>query len=158
MKLPVKNQQKNQLINKAVRFLSHRPRSIHEVRQKLLQSSSNLELVEEVVEQLIELKLLNDDSFTEWLIHSRVSNTLKGPNFIRQELKKFGIPKDLAAKHISAVDKKDLVQSALKLLDKKHPNPLSDFKTTQKLKRYLYSRGYTSQTISSAIDEKASRQ
>ena len=123
------------LLNSALKFLSYRPRSKKEITDFLHKRTSDDQQISQIIAKLDQLKLINDEEFTAWLVKSRSRN--RGSIFIKQDLKKYGI--DL--KNVATND----LQTAINLLTKKKPQDYP------KAYRYLAYRGIPSAIIAQAI-------
>jgi len=167
----------NEAINKelasirfsAMNILVGREHSIDELRQKLKRkfkkrdavcddssasvASERLELlIETVLEQLIDDKLLDEARFTEGFIRSRI-NKGSGPVKIRHELMKRGISSELTddyldnsyefwQEHIEAVRNKRF--------GSQYPK---DYKEQSRQSRFLYQRGFSGELIQRLFNE-----
>ena len=147
--------------NSALRFLSYRPRSEKEVRDrlnikyqsfdKLRTNIKNLTLViDKVIQKLKEQKFINDEEFAKWWIESRLRFRPRSINLIKKELLQKGIERDIIDGQIS----NDL-QQAKKLIEKRIERfrNLTKQEIYQKLGRYLASKGFDWETIKQSIDE-----
>lgn len=135
----------------SLKFLSYRPRSEKEVRDKLVSKKTPEDIIEKVIIKLKENKFLNDKDFTEWFVRSRLSSRPKSARVIKMELKQKGIDKDLIETQNFGQD----LESAKKLVLKKIEKYKSFEKKEiyNKLGAYLARRGYDWDTIKNAIDE-----
>jgi len=79
----------------ALRFLEARPRSIAEVRRRLLTNGYRPELVDGCVERLLELGILDDEAFARTWVESRDRARPRGERALRSELAKKGIDRAL---------------------------------------------------------------
>lgn len=87
----------------ALRFLTYRPRSEAEVRRRL-QDRFPAPLVEQVVQRLKEQKLLDDASFaTQWRL-DREQHRPKAKGMVRQELRRLGVPTEVADQALEGFD------------------------------------------------------
>jgi regulatory protein len=77
--------------DRAVRFLSYRPRSVSEVRRYLRQEIEDEATVEAVLGKLVEQGYLNDAEFARYWVDSRAQFRPKGPRALRQELRQHGL-------------------------------------------------------------------
>ena len=153
----------------AMNILVGREHSIDELRQKLKRKFSNyyalggdndvsaeserLELlIETVLEQLVDDKLLDEARFTECFIRSRI-NKGSGPVKIRHELMNRGISSELTddymdnsyefwQKHIEAVRNKRF--------GSQYPK---DYKEQSRQSRFLYQRGFSGELIQRLFNE-----
>lgn len=144
--------------NVALKFLSYRPRSEKEVRDRLERKKIDPQIIDKIVLRLTELRFLNDLEFVKWWIESRTRFKPRSLRLIKFELQQKGIPFELIESGIrnqeSSKSEKDL-ENAKKLVESKiHKyKGLSKFELTQKLGPFLQRRGFGYETIKSAIDE-----
>lgn len=139
--------------NRALRFLSFRPRSKKEIFDYFLKKEVDKKLVEEIIQKLEKEKFVNDDEFAKWFIESRVTNRPKSHRVIKMELKHKGIDVDkiealLANTTDDAVLAKKLVEKKLRAMKNV---PIE--KKKERLVRYLSTRGFDWSTIRGVIDE-----
>ena len=136
-----------ELLNSCLRLLSVRPRSVGEITAFLRHKTADVDLINQTVKKLQDLKFLDDQKFTQWLIESRSRSRPRGKRLLLRELKSKGI--DIGQEHLS-VDETALSQKAL---EKKLPlwSRLSyrDFRI--KAGRFLASRGFSWDAIEGAI-------
>lgn len=142
--------------NKALKFLSYRPRSEKEIRDKLFQKKASSEVIEKVASKLKEKKFINDEEFAKLWIESRNRSKPRSLRLIKLELKQKGISQDLIDKMINdeGLMINDL-ESAKKLVEKRLPRykGLDRQKIYEKLGRYLASKGFGWDTIKQVVDE-----
>jgi len=148
--------------NSALRFLSYRPRSEKEVRDRLklkVQSSKfkvEQDVIDKVIEKLKEKKFINDEEFAKWWMESRLRFKPRSLRLIKIELKQKGIDPELIDKTIN--DEGLMIndsENAKKLIQKKFERfkNLPKEKIYQKLGRFLASKGFDWDTIKKSIDE-----
>jgi len=79
--------------DRAVRFLSYRPRSVAEVRKHLAQPEYGYSeaVVEATLAQLTEQGYLNDEEFARFWVENRQRFRPKGSQALRQELRQRGV-------------------------------------------------------------------
>lgn len=162
--------------NKALKFLSYRPRSEKEVRDHLKCKAQNAKrkttvqnsklataetgmLIEKVIQKLKEQNFINDEEFVKWWIESRLRFKPRSIKFIKMELKQKGINDEIIQFQISIRQLADKFQIgsdlelAKKIVEKKLPQ-LAGFpkeKQYQKLQNLLLRRGFTYDTIRESI-------
>ena len=162
--------------NLALRFLSYRPRSEKEVRDRLnikyqsfdkaqdrKSNIKNLTLViDKVIQKLKEQKFINDEEFAKWWIESRLRFRPRSINLIKKELLQKGIERDIIDGQISNLihstgsgQISNDLQQAKKLIEKRIERfrNLTKQEIYQKLGRYLASKGFDWETIKQSIDE-----
>lgn len=77
--------------DRAVRYLSFRPRSREEVRRHLAQAGLDAEVIEAALDRLVEQHYLDDAEFARYWVENRQQFRPKGPQALRQELRQRGI-------------------------------------------------------------------
>ena len=144
--------------NKALRFLSYRPRSEKEVRDrlKIKYQKSNLKdlmlIIDRVIQKLKEKKFINDEEFAKGFVESRLRFKPRSLRLIKIELKQKGIdPETINNLQFTIND----LEQAKKLVEKKieRIKSLSKEEIYIKLGRYLASKGFNWDTIKQVIDE-----
>jgi regulatory protein len=80
----------------ALRYLAPRPRSEHEVRQRLQRSKHSDEVIEAVLERLRAHALVDDAAFTRYWVEQRQTFRPRGARLLRAELRQHGIRADPA--------------------------------------------------------------
>ena len=82
------------VLEAAGRFLEARPRSIAEVRRRLVGAGYRDELVEGAIAKLLEFGVLDDQAFARMWVESRDRARPRGERAIRQELIQKGIERE----------------------------------------------------------------
>lgn len=143
--------------NLALRFLSYRPRSEKEVRDKLKSKDIDNSIIEKVINKLKDYKFINDLEFAEKWIESRLKFKPRSMKLIKFELKRKGISDELIGRliHNSELIIQDDFESAKKLVEKKIEKfkNLSKQEVYERLGRFLASKGFSWDTIKKSIDE-----
>lgn len=151
--------------NFALRFLSYRPRSEKEVRDRLKLkvqkskvkiSTQNSKVIDEVIQKLKDKKFINDEEFARLFVESRLRFKPRSLRLIKIELKQKGIDTDLINKMIN--DEGLMInelEQAKKLAGKRieRLKGLGRQKIYEKLGRYLASKGFSWDTVKKSIDE-----
>jgi len=142
----------------ALRFISHRPRSAAEVRTRLLRSFPST-VVDQVLVDLVERKLVDDRTFSKLWKESRESLNPRSAGAIKRELISKGVSRDLAQQAVVDVDEADSAYRA----GVKHARRLehADFHIfRRRLWGYLQRRGFgaslTRQTVARLWKERQS--
>jgi regulatory protein len=76
---------------KALNFLSYRPRSTEEVRRNLRKKQVDAEVIEAVIERLLRAGLLDDGEFARYWVDNRVKFNPRGARALRHELWSKGV-------------------------------------------------------------------
>jgi regulatory protein len=99
-------------VDTAARFLGHRPRSTHEVRQNLAEKEVPPLVIDAAVEQLQRLGYLDDLAFAAYWVKER--NTFKpiSPRALRYELRQKGVDSAVIDEALHAVDADDTAYRA----------------------------------------------
>lgn len=146
--------------NKALRFLSYRPRSEKEIRDKLISKRVSEKIIKEVIKKLKAQKFINDEEFVGWWVEQRINFKPRSLRLIKMELRQKGVHQEIIEKIISNdqfLISNDL-DRARKLVEKKMERFRNKFGMTrqeiyQKLGRFLASKGFDWETIKKSIDE-----
>lgn len=156
--------QVERLYEKAIKFLSYRPRSEKEIRDNLLQKlkltdkgeeekKNFSKSIEQVLQKLRKLELLNDREFTVWWVEQRTKFRKSSPRIIKSELFKKGIDKEII-EQVLAEAEIDPFQLALEAAKKKLSSyqklPPRDFR--EKMGRFLGSKGFDWIVIKRVVD------
>jgi regulatory protein len=130
----------------AMNLLARREYSAEELRQKLLQKSSDQDLVKQVIQKLIDDGLQSDERFTQAFTRMRL-NQGKGSLKVRLELKQKGIAAQLINAYVKADN--DQWQQALEtLIQRRFSGHISsDPREKARQLRFLQSRGFTLEQI-----------
>jgi regulatory protein len=127
---------------KILNYISFRPRSVKEVRDRLKQyevkepNEQNL-----LIERLKKHGYLDDLKFAEWFVQSRNIHKLRSPRAIMAELASKGISLDIQAQVLPMIN--DSASTIFATLTKKlgEPHPL-ELVERQKIGSYLVSHGF----------------
>lgn len=140
-----------------LRFLSYRPRSEKEIRDKLISKKASLEIIEKIIAKLKEKKFINDEEFAKWWIESRLAYKPRSINLIKRELLQKGIDRELIDAQITNFQFpiSNELKNAKKLIEKRlsRYKGLDRRKIYEKLGRYLASKGFDWDTVKKSIDE-----
>lgn len=135
-------------LQRALRYLSYRPRSETQVRSYLRQCGCAAAAIERSVERLRQLNYLNDGNFARSWAAAKVAGGY-GPKRIEQELKVKGVgPAIIRAVVTEAFGEGEEAHHARRLLEKRyHKLELDDDKTLRRAVAFLQRRGYSSKVI-----------
>ncbi len=142
--------------NKALKFLSYRPRSEKEMVDKLLRKKAPQEIINKIIKKLKEYKFIDDKEFVKWWIQQRTNYKPRSLRLIKMELGQKGIVKDVIEETINELELTvDDLSSAKKLIEKrlhKYTN-LPREEKFQKVARYLSSKGFNYDIIKEIFKE-----
>lgn len=138
--------------NRALNFLSYRPRSEAEVRRNLRKKKVDDEVVEAAIERLTRAELLNDLEFARYWVDNRVQFKPRGARALRYELRQKGIASSIIAEALENFDEeaaaRRVAQAGARRLARLEPR---DFR--RKLKGYMTRRGFSYAMIKHLIEE-----
>src|SRR5512146_1728847 len=80
-----------EVVDAAARFLEARPRSVAEVRRRLLTAGYRAPLVDAAIERLTGLRYLDDEAFARAWVESRARARPRGEIALRRELRLTGV-------------------------------------------------------------------
>jgi regulatory protein len=156
----IERDEAGKVLNRALRFLSTRPHSEHELRTKLLRRRSSKStppdpgLVDDAFERLRELSYLDDAAFARQWVEERGGQ--RGGRLLRAELRRKGVTAEVIDAALESAGSADPVSAARALAVKRlarlsgtgRPRDVHD-----KLTRYLAGRGYDYNVIRQALAE-----
>lgn len=147
----ISNDANNKAYSKILNYISYRPRTIKEVRDRLKQYAiDDKEIQDKLINRLIEKEYLGDVAFARWFIESRNAHRPRSHRMLAQELMLKGVnKKDIAAAMDSANSEET---SILKVLNKK----LGGHRRLESLERqkilgYLGRQGYSWESIKEVV-------
>ncbi len=150
-----KNAAPKDLMSTALRLISYRPRSVAELREKLLAKGFEGVEVEKAVEELCEAGYLDDEKFAALLAGSRVRNKFWGPAKIIFELNRKGVSKEIVRKTVvrdQGAEEATALEALTRWLKKTGSPHVLDRKGCEKAYRFLKGRGFTADSIFKVIN------
>lgn len=87
----------------ALTFISHQPRTVHEVSARLRQDEVPEPVIAQVTAHLKEIKVLNDAQYAEILIRDDLAMGERGPRQVVSRLREKGIHPELAERAVAQV-------------------------------------------------------
>jgi regulatory protein len=138
---------------KALHFLSYRPRSSAEVRQNLVKRGIAEALVEVTLTRLQNAGLVNDEAFAREWVENRNTFRPSGKPALRMELRRKGLSEEIVQSILDTqVDEPVLALAAAR----KYARRLSGLEWAefrQKLGGFLGRRGFSYTTLASVVSE-----
>jgi regulatory protein len=134
----------------ALNYLSYRPRSEVEVRQRLHRRGFNDDVVDEVIIGLKERKLVDDVAFAQYWRDNRLSFRPRSRRLIKLELRQKGVATEIAGEVVEGLDD----ESAAYEVGLKKARALSglDYREFYRyLSDHLRRRGFDYETIRAAV-------
>lgn len=107
-------QELNDIYQKALAFLSYRPRSAREVEQRLRRKSFTPEQIAGVMDKLRDRHYIDDREFARFWVGNHMTFNPRGPRLLKSELRQKGVPADIVDEVMQelAADQEQLVQEA----------------------------------------------
>jgi regulatory protein len=137
-------------VQKALHFLSFRPRSISEVRKNLADRDIPENVIEETITRLQENSFLDDQKFAQDWIANRKDFRPRSRSALRMELRLKGIPEDIIQTALEDVDDEALtLQAARKYL--RRLAGLNKLEFRKKLSAHLARRGFSFASINPVV-------
>lgn len=150
---------KEELLLKAksdgLRLLSFRPRSVEELKNKLLDKGHDQALVEEVINHFKKQGLLDDDKFARLYANSRVHTRFAGRRTIETELKQKGVSGAIIAETLKGLSGDTEKETALELARGRFERMTELPRQKQKTRLYglLKRRGFSDEIVFSVFNE-----
>lgn len=155
IKNPAKS--KEMTMHRAVRLLAAKPRSIRELRERLLEKEwTNATIVDEVLEKLKEYNYVNDEQFAKSFASAKLRQKPLGKRRLQQTLSQKKLEKETVEQAIEKVyentPEADVIERAIKkrLRQKGKPETREDSK---KFYDYLMRQGFSYDLISAKMRE-----
>lgn len=138
-------------LNAAVLYLSYRPRSESELRERLHQRGFDGDTQEAVITRLREQKLVDDMAFAQFWKDNRESFSPRSQWLTKLELRRKGVANDIIDQVVGAIDDDDSAyRSALR---KARSLPQSDYQSfRRRLGEYLKRRGFSYGVINHTVE------
>ncbi len=133
--------QRDKAYNRAVRFLSFRPRSQKEVARYLSEKEYSEEVIEDVINRLTQQKYLDDEAFARFWLEDRDRFRPKGARALRYELGQKGIDREIIEMVLADVDEEEAAWAAIEKKINQWRN-LADDTLKKKVISFLSRRGF----------------
>jgi len=142
-------------VDRALNFLSYRPRSREEVRRYLKRKETSPEIIETALARLDRLDFVNDRNFAGFWIESREHFSPRGARALKNELRMKGVERDVVDELVS--DEQD-EERALRAGRKKAMTLINnsniDYTTFRnRLGSFLQRRGFGYQIVTKTVRE-----
>lgn len=137
-------------LNVAYRYLSYRPRSESELRDRLHRRGFPTEHIDKVVEKLKEQRLINDEAFARFWAENRASFRPRSRQMTRRELQKKGVAKDAISQAVDEIDESESAYNAAVARAHRLQN-LEYREFRQRMSEFLRRRGFTYETINQTV-------
>lgn len=148
---------KEDIYNKAVNYISIKIRSKDEIYNYLNKKGYEKEDINNVIDRLKKNNLINDDLYIKSYIHDRFYLSSDGLNKIKRYLIDLRLDESIIDKYISEINREDIIDKLNKLVDKK----IKSNKTyngnilRMRLVNYFYELGYDKSDIEEVLNTKS---
>lgn len=141
------------IYQKALHFLSYRPRSSQEVRHNLIKRGCDEALVEETINRLQEAGLINDEEFARLWVENRSTFHPRSKSALRMELRKKGLLEETVQTVLEEqVDEQALALEAARKQARRYAS--LDWKEfRQKMGGFLARRGFSYTILAPVVSE-----
>jgi regulatory protein len=138
---------------KALHFLSYRPRSSQEVRQNLIKRGCDETLVKETISRLQDAGLVNDTAFARAWVENRNTFHPRSKSALRVELRRKGLAEEIVQSVLEEqVDEQALAFEAARKQARRYAS-LEWAEFRQKLGGFLARRGFSYTTLAPVVSE-----
>ena len=142
-----KDNNKEDIYNKCIKYISVRIRSINEIKEYLKRKEIDSLLIEKTIDKLIKNNLLNDELFTKAFVNDKLHFTTMGPYRIEQELKKHKIDSNIIHKYLNNIDEELIDNKINKQITKLIKSNRKKQNIRNKIYTNLLSLGYSNEMI-----------
>ena len=135
---------------RALRLLARRPYSGTEIARNLRRHKVDDAIIQNVIDDLTEAKLVDDDAFAAYWVEQRENFRPRSRLALRQELSQKGIEREIVAGALSEIDEAEAARRvAQKQAGRWQGLPEAEWRT--KLTRYLMRHGYPYDVVSEVV-------
>ena len=139
-------------VDRAVRFLSYRPRSITEVRRNLAEKKVDDVVIDATIERLKNLGYLDDRSFAAYWVENRDQFKPLSQRALRYELRQKGIADSIIKGVLDDLDEAGAAYRAAQSQVRRHRHKTHD-EFRAKISAFLQRRGFGYDVIREAVDQ-----
>ena len=142
-------------MDEALRFLGGRARTVREVERRLDECEFGEAEISAVVERLIELGLLNDASYAEQFVQTRLSTKPVSRAHLREQLLQHEVDRDALERALLLVDEETETGSALAVAQKyaRQGERLPEDEKREFVLKRLMARGYSYDDARTALEQ-----
>jgi len=139
-------------LNAALHYLSYRPRSESELKERLYRRNFDEESIGRVVARLEELGLVDDMEFAQFWQDNRQAFSPRSSSLTRLELRRKGVAEEVISQVVTpASDGEGAYRAAL---GKARRLPVSDYQSfRRRLGEYLRRRGFSYEVINNTVQQ-----
>lgn len=144
---------RQQAVERAINYLSFRPRSQEEVRRYLRKKETPPEIIEAVLERLQRLDYLDDRSFASFWVENRERFNPRGSQALRNELRMKGVEREIVEETVDDEHDEELaMRAASRKAGLLLQTPEIDYATFRnRLSGFLQRRGFSYAIIARVV-------
>ena len=143
------------IYNKVLKLIDKKLRSEKEVREYLSKQEVSANIKEDIINKLLNNRLLDDVRFCKAYVSDRIYLSLDGPNKIRKDLENHDIDNDVINEALLEFNDEVIYDRLYKIIDKKiksnHKYSRSILK--EKIMNYIFDLGYPKDVFLNIFDE-----
>jgi len=145
--------QRDKVLKRAINVLAYKMRTVKEMSDKLTEKCDDEEIVNDVLFELCQKKLLDDLHYATLYIQDGINLKQKGRFRIQTELIAKGVDKKVIQQAFEASEVNE-VDVLLKYIESyTYGKTFESYKDIEKLKAHLYRKGYSIGDINEAVRE-----
>jgi regulatory protein len=137
-------------VDRALRLLSLRPRSIREIRDNLARGETAPPVIDRAIERLAALGYVDDAAFAAFWVSDRMRFKPASPRALRYELMQKGVSREVIDAALADLDADDAAYAAASV-QARRLRGLSQRAFTDKVTAVLLRRGFTYEQVRRAI-------
>ena len=144
---------RQQAVERAINYLSFRPRSQEEVRRYLRKKETPPEIIDAVLARLNQLDYLDDKAFASFWVENREQFNPRGSRALRNELRLKGVDREIVEETVSDEQDAELaLRAARKKAQLLAQSPGIDYtKFRSRLGGFLQRRGFSYEVVSRTV-------
>jgi len=136
----------------AYRYLSYRPRSESEIRERMLRRGFAAETIDAAIVRLREQNLLDDEAFAQFWKENRESFNPRSQWLTGLELKRMGVMNDVIEQVVTGMDDdENAYRAAMQKTRRGAPSDYQSFR--RRLGDYLRRRGFKYEVIGHTVEK-----
>ena len=136
--------------DRALTYLEKNIKTEKGIREYLKGKGFLDESIDKAVEKLNEYGYINDENFVDCYI--RTYSNKKGKKLLKFELLAKGVSQEIIEEKLQNIDEKEQIEACKNLFEKYVRNKNIDLKLKQKVYAYLFSKGFSSDVITTVIN------
>jgi len=137
---------------RAINFVSYRPRSISEVRDNLGQRNYDERTIDRVIARLEELEMVNDRNFARYWVEQRETFKPRSIRALQYELYQKGVPREIVEETLAGINEEKSAHMA-GLAKAQRLAGYSEEKFREDIINFLKRRGFNYGVIIPVVDE-----